>query len=322
MKIYDAFLFFNELDLLEIRLNLLNDLVDYFVISESNLTFSGRPKPLYYSENKNRFKQFEKKIIHQVFTDNPNDFTSLPKFRNPKNKDEACLNKIFSFIDEATNFPKDVLHWGRDFYQRECLHRALLNCKDDDIVVFSDADEIPRPDTLRNVISFFPSNEIYTLRQKEFNYYLNMYKQDNWMGPRVATYKTFKNISFNKIRSIGDGGRGRPAIDTIDVQNGGWHFTNLGGTERIIQKIESWGHQEYNTDIIKKNIKNKVESGKDIFNRRGSKKLRQIEVDEKIFPKWLVENKDRYAHLINSYCAKDDKGAFAGTIIKRIFKPF
>ena len=99
MKIYDAFLFFNELDLLEIRLNLLNDYVDYFVISESDLTFSGKPKPLYYLENKDRFKQFEKKIIHQVLTDNPTDFTSLNKFRNPKTKDEVCLNMIFSFIE-------------------------------------------------------------------------------------------------------------------------------------------------------------------------------------------------------------------------------
>ena len=54
-KIYDCFNFFNELDLLEIRLNTLYDIVDYFVIIESNLTHSGEVKPFYYEDNKSRF---------------------------------------------------------------------------------------------------------------------------------------------------------------------------------------------------------------------------------------------------------------------------
>ena len=51
-KVYDTFLFFNELDLLEIRLNILDDYVDYFVLCEANQTFSGKDKKLYYKENK------------------------------------------------------------------------------------------------------------------------------------------------------------------------------------------------------------------------------------------------------------------------------
>jgi beta-1,4-mannosyl-glycoprotein beta-1,4-N-acetylglucosaminyltransferase len=317
MKIYDAFLFFNELDLLEIRLNLLNDQVDYFVISESDLTFSGKPKPLYYSENKDRFKQFEKKIIHQVITDNPTDFTILAKFKKSENKDEECMNNIYSFIDEATNFPKNELHWGRDFYQRECLHRALLRCDDDDIIIFSDVDEIPNPDAVKQTLALFPSNEIYTLRQKEFDYYLNMYREDNWMGPRIALYSSLKTLSLNKIRAIREGGR--TLVDSPDVQNGGWHFTSLGGTEKIIQKIESWGHQELNTDAIKKNVTKNVKSGKDIFNRPGIKKLQQIKIDEETFPKWLVENIGRYSHLINISGNSNEKSPFIGEFFKKLF---
>lgn len=312
MKIYDAFLFFNELDLLEIRLNLLNDYVDYFIISESNITFSGKPKPLFYQENKDRFKKFEKKIIHQVFKDTPADFVSLPKFLEPKNKDEKCLNMIFSFIDEATNFPKEELHWGRDFFQRECLHRALVDCHDDDIIVFSDLDEIPNPETIASVIKYFPTDKIYTLRQKEFNYYLNMYKEDNWMGPRILSYKTLKNVSLNKIRAHKKGGR--PLIDAIDVENGGWHFTSLGGVQKVINKIESWGHQEFNTPKIKENVRKNMEAGKDVFNRRGVKRLKQVEMNEENFPKWLVENKDEYSHLINNCIKKKD------SIFTKIFK--
>ena len=223
---------------------------------------------------------------------------------------------IYTFIDEATNFPKDELHWGRDFFQRECLQRAMVNCADEDIIVFSDIDEIPNPATLKKVLSFFPSKEIYTLRQKEFNYYLNLYKQDGWMGPRVANYSTLKNLSLNKIRAIIKGDR--TLVDTHDIQDGGWHFTSLGGTEKIIQKIESWGHQELNTSKVKDNVKKQVESGKDIFHRRGSKKLKKVEMDEKNFPKWLVENKNKYDHLINHTYVNEQDSFFKG-MFKKIF---
>ena len=69
--VYDCFQFFNELDILKIRLNVLSPVVDKFVISEATETFSGLPKPLYYEENKEMFREFEDKIIHQVVTDIP-----------------------------------------------------------------------------------------------------------------------------------------------------------------------------------------------------------------------------------------------------------
>ena len=67
MKVFDVFLFFNELDLLEVRLNLLYPFVDHFVINEATKTFSGLDKPLYYLENKDRFEKFQDKIIHKYF---------------------------------------------------------------------------------------------------------------------------------------------------------------------------------------------------------------------------------------------------------------
>lgn len=69
--VYDCFQFFNELDILKIRLNVMNDVVDKFVISEATETFSGLKKPLYYEENKEMFKEFEDKIIHVVVDDTP-----------------------------------------------------------------------------------------------------------------------------------------------------------------------------------------------------------------------------------------------------------
>ena len=87
MKVFDSFIFFNELDLLEMRLNILNDVVDHFVITESPFTVSGNEKPLYYQENKDRFGKFNDKIVHYVTEEIPNDFSGMLE----KTKFHACL---------------------------------------------------------------------------------------------------------------------------------------------------------------------------------------------------------------------------------------
>jgi beta-1,4-mannosyl-glycoprotein beta-1,4-N-acetylglucosaminyltransferase len=296
MKVYDSFLFFNELDLLEIRLNLLAPVVDFFIISESNLTFSGKTKPYYFLENIERFSKFKSKIIHQKIEDNPSNFHHLELRKGDLGPKDLAYNKIIGWINSATNFPKDVPHWGRDFYQRECLHLAYSGLDNDDLIVFSDVDEIPNPETLKNVLKKFPSFKIYTLRQAEFNFYLNAYKKGDWRGPRVAEYRTLKNQSLNKIRTILEGDQ--TIVPAIDVDNGGWHFTSLGDAEKVIQKIESWGHQEYNTEEIKLKVAENIRAGKDAFEREGEPPLRMVKIDERIFPKWLVDNQETYQRHI------------------------
>ena len=73
MKVFDSIIFFNELDLLEMRLNILNDVVDYFVVTESPFTVSGNEKPLYYAENKDRFGKFNDKICLLYTSPSPRD---------------------------------------------------------------------------------------------------------------------------------------------------------------------------------------------------------------------------------------------------------
>ena len=68
-KVYDLFLINTELDFLEIRLNELDQEVDYFVVLESATTFQMNPKPLYLQENLSRFRDFQHKIIHRVLDD-------------------------------------------------------------------------------------------------------------------------------------------------------------------------------------------------------------------------------------------------------------
>lgn len=114
--IYDCFTFFNELDLLRLRLNTLNDVVDYFVLVEADRTFSNVSKRLVYDENKALFREFQDKIIHIV-------------------------------VDDMPEFPKDA--WECERFQRNAIMRGLSRCADEDYVIISDLDEIPNPEMVR-----------------------------------------------------------------------------------------------------------------------------------------------------------------------------
>lgn len=113
MKIIDCFVLYNELDMLEYRLNLLNDLVDNFVIVEATHTFTGEEKPLYYQRNQPRYAKFKDKIIHVVVDDMPN--TGSP--------------------------------WQNELHQRNQIHQGVesLNLHPDDLLIITDLDEIPDP---------------------------------------------------------------------------------------------------------------------------------------------------------------------------------
>ena len=110
--IYDCFTFFNELDLLEIRLNVLNDVVDRFVLVEATKTHSGKDKPLYFNDNKERYKAFQHKVIHVIVDD----------------------------------YPPFVTAWTYENHQRNAILRGLTQANPDDAIMISDLDEIPRPD--------------------------------------------------------------------------------------------------------------------------------------------------------------------------------
>jgi beta-1,4-mannosyl-glycoprotein beta-1,4-N-acetylglucosaminyltransferase len=170
MKIYDCFNFFNELDILELRLNILYDYVDYFVIVESDVTHSGVNKPFYYEDNKDRFKQFSDKIINFKVYDTPKDFVQLPS------TDDDELMKIYDYIKSPSNrwFNRSTQpDYGRDFFQKESVRRPIVNCDDDDIIIISDADEIPNPEIIKNLYSL-DDNKIFSLNQFTYYYYLNV----------------------------------------------------------------------------------------------------------------------------------------------------
>lgn len=162
--IYDCFMFSNELDILEIRLNELKDVVDKFVIIESETTTSGLPKKLYFKENMDRFKDFKDKIIYSSY--------------------------------QVPTDSKDA--WVREEASRNTLKYVLGYVKAEDIVIISDADEI----TSREAIEKFDiQTGGRTLVQKFFYYRLNCYIPSYiWGWSKIVSGQTYNQLSPQAIR--------------------------------------------------------------------------------------------------------------------------
>ena len=229
-KIIDAFIFFNELDMLNLRLHENNNLVDYFILIESNKSFTNNLKEFIFENNKHKFKQFLDKIIHI---------------------------KVYDMPDGTNN-------WNREFHQRNCIERGLKlvpNLKNHDIILISDADEIIRSETIIQ-LKKDEISKMYNLNMELYYYNLQNKANNNncWPLVRAGPYnliKEYKNIS--DIRK-----------ENFDSYNNcGWHLSYFGGIEKIKNKIQNFSHQEFNTNNIlnTRSINDKILNNKDILNR-------------------------------------------------------
>lgn len=281
-KIYDCFNFFNELDILDIRLNTLYDYVDYFVIVESSVKHNGEDKPFYFEENKERYSKFLDKIIHYKVYDTPMNFQNLQD-----NVDET-VKLIYNYINIQTNrFNRNTQpDYGRDFYQKESVRRPLVNCQDDDIILISDADEIPNPELLKNINNLDLENNIYSLNQFTYYYYINCLKQKDWYGTKMGLYKNVKKHSFNEIR--GDQNL------TTPLENGGWHFSFMGGEEMVKNKLLSYSARDMVNKYVIDSVESNINNGIDPFFRS---RLEMVEIDD-TYPTYILDNIDLYKHLI------------------------
>ncbi len=257
--IYDLFPFSGEYDLLEIRFNLLSPIVDKFIIVEGMETFSGNPKVLHWIErNRDRFEEWENKVIYYIVS-NYND--------------ESVINQL----NERTDYV-DQPAFQRAFYQKEMLRRILeaQNPSDEDVVYYGDADEIWTPQEV--------DDKVHKLRQLAYSYYLNNRSKEDWRGTIVTKWKNLKNGCLNDMRA-------KPIEEDI-LEGGGWHFTNLGGLEAIKAKLEAYDHQEVNIPWVKDGLEERMVANVDFLGRGY-----QMWMDESALPDYIVENKERYAHL-------------------------
>lgn len=244
VNIYDCFPFFNELDILDIRFAEMYDVVDRFVIVEATLTHGGKEKPLYFTENLDRYGKYLHKVTHIV-------------------------------VDEYPALDS----WSIERHQRNQILRGLTDCKDEDIIVVTDADEIPRAG---KVYEFNHAKSIMQLDQDLFYYKINCKSTLKWGLSKIASYKEVKEKTPCGIRYWQNYG------DTI-IKDAGWHFSYLGSTTRIIEKLEATAHQEYNTVEMKDlgRIEKVVSEGKDLFGR--PLEYNFVEVDS-TYPKYILDN--------------------------------
>jgi beta-1,4-mannosyl-glycoprotein beta-1,4-N-acetylglucosaminyltransferase len=236
-KIIDCFIFYNELQMLTYRLNILYDTVDYFVIVEATHTFTGKPKNLCFNENKHLFEKFQDKIIHIIVEDFP---------------------YIYPNIDTT----KDD-QWKNERFQRDSIARGFNKIKMNhlDVVIISDVDEIPDPTTLRKIKRSEIEVKLHSLKMDFYYYNLNSKINDIWRHPKILTYNEYYtlNITCDEIRNL----------QCPMIYNGGWHLSYFGDSQFIKNKIENFSHQEYNNDAFTdtENIQQRIQAGYDIFDR-------------------------------------------------------
>lgn len=266
IKVYDVFYFFNELDLLKIRLNILNDYVDYFVIVESTESFSGMPHKLCFKENEERFSQWKNKIIYYIVDDFPRDTSLLAMAQN------------------NSNVGAGEHYWVREFYQKESAKKALKNLSDNDVVFVSDCDEIWNPLMLKELTDF-SRTDIVRPKQLAYYYYLNnrCSEINGWTGTIATRYKTIKNNCLNDLRT-----RGKTKF--IEVDFGGWHFGFMGGINGAMKKLTEWQHPEY-MDWIP-TLEERVKKNQDYRGRKY-----RYWIDESDLPEYLLKNKDKYIRM-------------------------
>lgn len=260
-RIYDCFTFFNELDLLELKLHELADHVDKFVIVESTVTFQGVPKPLYFSENKQRFEKFLDKIIHIV-------------------------------VDDA---PISNCAWHREAHQRNQIVRGLVDCADHDIIIVEDLDEIIRPSVLPEIAAILKDPRIVvSCDQDLYAFYMDYYCCP-WSGSVAACYSFLKNRFPEQMREL----RNNPNV--CHVAKAGWHFSWIGGVDQVILKLQSFSHTEYNNswETDPKNVEALLhyQSTTAFGNhfRAISGNRRVVPVTADVFPRYLVENLSTFA---------------------------
>ena len=250
-KLLDVFLFYNELDLLKARLEYLGEIVDYFVISEANVDFSGKRKDFLLSEELINSLPYADKIIYHREYLNLNSFSWVFKKFKYRNRKNRFLWKIQDAQRNSTLIP-------------------LKQFGPDDIVIFSDLDEFPSEEAIAESIRALQITNLstsapnaYSLDQTFYYYNLNnAAPHEKFYGSVITTLSTFRKYLPHKFRS----GKN----DLPHIGNGGWHFSYFMDEEKILNKIYAISDVENLTaykNITTEEIQNKILEGSDLYDR-------------------------------------------------------
>ncbi len=263
-SVFDCITFFDENFLVNSRIEILKDTVDYFIICESKYDHRGNKKNINFKLNN---KSFSRKVRHIVVEEN---------FPNPEDR------------------------WGNEAYQREKLFLGIKDAKPDDLILFSDSDEIPNPEVLKN---FNLKNKFGIFMQRCFVYKLNIFNEyeSPWEGTRVCRKRNLKSFTHlrKKIlkKNLSKSFWKFNYEKNIDlIPDGGWHFNNLYSIETISKKLKVSPHKEFSENKYSdpKIISQKISNLVDLYNRGHNYK--KIEIDQ-TFPNFFIKN----PHLIKDH---------------------
>jgi len=250
----------NEDLLLELRLNSLKNFVNKFVIVESQYDHKGNKKNL-------NFK--------------------IKKFTNFKDKIEYIV---------LNEFPKNLSNWERENYHRNFINNGLQEAGQEDYIMISDLDEIPKIDN----IQIFEKKKYKVFKQKMFYYKFNLHNltEPDWFGTKVCKKKYLRSPQWIRNQKVKEYPFWR--FDKLRwniIEEGGWHFSFVMSSINIKKKIESYAHTELNKPefINIETIQQKINLKQDLFGRPF--KFIKIE-DEKILPEYLVFNKNKFLDFL------------------------
>ena len=296
MNIFDCFMYFDEEQILELRLNVLDEKVDFFVIVESIYNHRGDKRDLLF--NKNKFLKFSKKIIYLVSEE-------IPKNVEPINENEDKKEKDRKYIMNAVY---------RENAQRNLISKGIKNANKDDLIMISDVDEIPKLESL-DLKSI--KNEIFIFKQHMFHYKYNLVLPNfKWTGTKAIKKKNL--ISPQWLRNIKDKKYPYYRIDIIFskkkytnikiIDDGGWHFTNIKTPKMIRHKFKSYLHHfEFDqTNLVESDIENFIKKKQAIYNLKVDKRGNKVgngetldNFDIKKLPIYIQYNLEKYKDWID-----------------------
>ena len=296
MKIFDCFMYFDEEIVLDLRLNTLNEYVDYFVIVESSFTHKGEKRSLKFNHQK--FSKFKDKIVYIVYD------------KEPKN-----IGVIYETDKEAEKNAKYIFNAAyRENGQRNFIEQGLSMAENDDLILITDVDEIPKLENLnlKNI-----KEKIILFKQDMFYYKFNL-KLPNliWAGTKACKKKYL--ISPQWLRNIKDKKYSFLRFDIFFsktkyssikfIKDGGWHFSNIKNAKEIEFKLKSYlHHREFEVNpLTTVEIEEIIKNKQAIYDLKVDKRVNKIGDGGKLekypldkLPRFLQNNLKNYQGWID-----------------------
>ena len=289
-------MYFDEDVILDLRLNILNPFIDYFVIVESTFNHKGEKRKLKFDINK--YKKFENKIIYLIFDEEP-----------------SGIEKVFDTDNEGEVSRKLILNAAsRENGQRNFISKGLERANEKDLILISDVDEIPNLEKINwNTLK----DQIVLFKQDMFYYKLNLRLPDLiWSGSKACRKKYLKSPQW--LRNVKDKKYSFFRLDTLFsekkyinikfINNGGWHFSNIKTAAEIEYKLKSYlHHREFDLNPISESeIEDIIKNKQAIYDLKVDKKINKIGSGNKLvehplnkLPSYILENIEKYKDWIN-----------------------